>query len=151
MPAKRAKSASSFDPAPGRCFIDTNVLVYAEAADAPDKQARALALLRALHAEGRGILSIQVLQEYCQVALRKMSLSPSHVRAQLHLLEQFEVFEPTPALVVQALDLHETRRLSFYDALIVAAALNSACTTLYSEDLNAGETIRGLRIVNPFA
>ncbi len=137
--------------APGRCFVDTNVLVYAEANDAPHKQACALALLRALHAEGRGVLSIQVLQEYCQVALKKMGLSASHVRAQLPFFEQFELITPTPDLIIQALDLHETRRLSFYDALIVAAALSSACTTLYSEDLSAGETIRGLRIVNPFA
>lgn len=132
-------------------FIDTNVLVYAEASDEPSRQARALRLLRELKRTGEGVISTQVLQEYCSVALRKLRLDSSYVRMQLKAHEQFEVVQVTPTLIHGALDLHQTRSLSFYDALIVWSAKISGCSTLYTEDLNAGEVIHGVRLVNPFA
>lgn len=131
-------------------FIDSNILVYAEASDEPVKQTAALALLRGLKLSDSGIISTQVLQEYANVALRKMGLDANHVRKQLGAHEQFEVVQITPAIIHGALDLHQTRSLSFYDALIVQAAVVSGCDTLYSEDLNAGETVNGVKIVNPF-
>ena len=69
--------------AKGRCFIDTNVLVYAHANDEPLKQARALALLGQLHGLGRAVLSTQVLQEFCNVALKKLGMKPLQVQTQL--------------------------------------------------------------------
>lgn len=134
-----------------RAFVDTNLLVYAEAIDEPRKQKRSLALLRELYEGGRGVLSTQVLQEYCNTAIRKLRLPAEHVREQLGLFEQFEVVQTTPALIRQALDLHQTRSLSFYDALIVAAAVSSGCAVLYTEDMNGGERIEQLRLVNPFS
>jgi predicted nucleic acid-binding protein len=131
-------------------FIDSNILVYAEASDEPVKQAAALALLRRLKLSDSGVISTQVLQEYANVALRKMHLAANHVRKQLGAHEQFEVVQVTPAIIHGALDLHQTRSLSFYDALIVQAASVAGCDTLYSEDLNAGEIINGVKIVNPF-
>lgn len=131
-------------------FIDTNILVYAEASDEPVKQSAALALLRRLKLSDSGIISTQVLQEYANVALRKMQLDANHVRKQLSAHQQFEVVQVTPAIIHGALDLYQTRSLSFYDALIVQAAGVSGCDTLYSEDLNAGEVINGVKIVNPF-
>ena len=71
----------------GRSFIDTNVLVYAEASDEPLKQQAALALLKRLYENNEGVLSTQVLQEYCNVALKKLGLSVPHIRAQLDLYE----------------------------------------------------------------
>jgi predicted nucleic acid-binding protein len=79
-----------------RSFIDTNVLIYAEASDAPDKQRAALALLKSLFEESTGVLSTQVLQEYCNVALKKLKLPAQHVRAQLELYEQFDVVHKSP-------------------------------------------------------
>ncbi len=131
-------------------FIDSNVLIYAEASDEPVKQYAALALLSHLKLNAHGVISTQVLQEFANVALRKMKLDAHHVRAQLAAHEQFEVVQITPRLIRGALDLHQTRSLSFYDALIVHAASVSGCDTLYSEDLNAGEIVDGVRIVNPF-
>ncbi|HTE14882.1 MAG TPA: PIN domain-containing protein [Burkholderiales bacterium] len=131
-------------------FIDSNILVYAEANDEPVKQSTALALLRRLKVTDNGIISTQVLQEYANVALRKMQLDANHVRKQLSAHQQFEVVQVTPAIIHGALDLHQTRSLSFYDALIVQTASIAGCDTLYSEDLNAGEVINGVRIVNPF-
>ncbi len=131
-------------------FIDSNVLIYAEASDEPAKQYAALALLSHLKLNAHGVISTQVLQEFANVALRKMKLDAHHVRAQLAAHEQFEVVQITPRLIRGALDLHQTRSLSFYDALIVHAASVSGCDTLYSEDLNAGEIVDGVTIVNPF-
>ncbi len=134
-----------------RSFIDTNVLIYAEANDAPVKQRIALDLLRRLYEEAQGVLSTQVLQEYCNVALKKLRLPAQHVRAQLDLYEQFEVIQVTPAIIHSGLDLHQTRSIAFFDAIIVATAQTAGCAILLSEDLNAGETMAGVRILNPFA
>lgn len=134
-----------------RSFIDTNVLVYAEASDAPAKQRAALAVLKQLYEGAEGVLSTQVLQEYCNVALKKLRLPVQHVRAQLDLYEQFEVIQVTPAIIRAGLDLHQIRSVSFYDALILASAQTAGCSVLFSEDMNTGEIMGGVRIVNPFA
>ena len=134
-----------------RSFIDTNVLVYAEASDAPVKQQAALVLLKQLYETGTGVLSTQVLQEYCNVAIKKLKLPAGHIRAQLDLYEQFEVVQVTPAIIRAGLDLHQTRSVSFYDALILASAETAGCNVLFSEDMNTGEVMAGVRILNPFA
>jgi predicted nucleic acid-binding protein len=131
-------------------FIDSNVLVYAEALDEPKKQNLALALLRRLRLNGSGVISTQVLEEYCNVGLRKLRLDIAHLRLQIRSHEQFEVVQVTPAIIHAALDLHQTRSISFYEALILQAAITSGCDTLYREDLNAGQIINGVKIVNPF-
>ena len=134
-----------------RSFIDTNVLIYAEASDEPAKRQAALALLKQLYESASGVLSTQVLQEYCNVALKKLKLPAAHIRAQLDLYEQFEVVQITPALIRAGLDLHQTRSVSFYDAIVLASAATAGCSELFSEDLNAGEMVDGVRIINPFA
>lgn len=133
-----------------RSFIDTNVLIYAEASDAPLKQQLALALVKRLYEDAQGVLSTQVLQEYCNVALKKLKLSAQHVRSQLEMYEQFEVIQVTPAIIHAGLDLHQTRSVSFFDAIILASAHTAGCGVLYSENMNTGETMLGVRIVNPF-
>ena len=133
-----------------RSFIDTNVLVYAEASDALAKQQAALTLLKRLYDIGDGVLSTQVLQEYCNVAIKKLKLPAAHIRAQLDLYEQFEVVQVTPAIIRAGLDLHQTRSVSFYDALIIASAQTAGCNVLFSEDLNTGEVMTDVRIINPF-
>ncbi len=134
-----------------RSFIDTNVLVYAEASDAPDKQQAALALLKQLYETGTGVLSTQVLQEYCNVAIKKLKLPAAHIRAQLDLYEQFEIVQVTPAIIRAGLDLHQTRSVAFYDALIISCAQTAGCNVLFSEDLNTVEVMAGVRLLNPFA
>ena len=134
-----------------RCFIDTNVLVYTQASDEPRKQRVALDLLRELFETASGVISTQVLNEYANVAIKKLHLLPIQVREQLLFWEQLEVIQVTPAIIHAGLDLHQTRSLSFYDGLIVAAAQTSGCTVLYSEDMRPGEVVSGVRIVNPFA
>ena len=134
-----------------RSFIDTNVLVYAEASDAPAKQRAALALLRELFASASGVLSTQVLQEYCNVALKKLKLPAAYVRMQLDVYEQFELVQVTPAIIRAGLDLHQLRSIGFYDAIVLASAQTAGCRVLYTEDMNTGETVGGVQLVNPFA
>lgn len=130
-----------------RSFIDTHVLVYAEAADAPEKQSRATALIAQHLREGSGVISTQVLHEFVNAALRKLLLPLELVHDRVRLFSRFETVNASPAAVLGALDLHA---LSFWDALIVQAARVSGCVQLLSEDMPSGALIAGVRIVNPF-
>ena len=115
MSAKHvAREPRPLTVAKGRCFIDTNVLVYAHANDEPLKQARALALLGQLHGLGRAVLSTQVLQEFCNVALKKLGMKPLQVQTQLLFLRQLEVAVVSPDMLEQALGLHQQHQLSFF-------------------------------------
>lgn len=152
MPAakKTVQPVNSAPTANDRCFIDTNLLIYADSGDQPAKQRTALTLLKQLRINYTGVLSTQVLNEYCNVALNKLRLPHADVRLQLQFWQQFEIVQVTPSIIEAALDIHLTRSLSYYDALVVAAAQTSGCAVLYSEDMNTGEVIGGVRIVNPF-
>ena len=134
-----------------RCFIDTNVLVYADSADEARKQRIAIDLLRHLRFERLGVLSTQVLNEYIQVGLRKLGLPHSHVREQLHCYRQFDLSSVTPDTIDMALDLHQQHALSYWDALIVASAHIAGCAVLLTEDMGTGEVLAGVQLVNPFA
>ena len=89
-----------------RCFIDTNLLVYADSTDEPRKQRIAIDVLRHLRFERLGVLSTQVLNEYIQVGLRKLGLSHTHIREQLHCYRQLDVAAVTPDTIDMALQLH---------------------------------------------
>lgn len=128
------------------CFFDTNVVLYLLSADAA-KADRAEELL----AIG-GAISVQVLNEFAAVASRKLGMSWTEIR---EVLAQIRVVCPVEAISADTHDkaLHVVERygLSFYDALIIAAALLAGCTTLYSEDMHDGLVIeRQLTIRNPF-
>lgn len=133
-----------------RSFIDTNVLVYADSADAGDKQTRASALIAQYLRDGAGVISTQVLQEFVNAAIRKLGLPLDLVRARVRLYSRFETVHASPAAVLDALDLHALHGVSVWDALILQAARQSGCVQLLTEDLQAGAVIGGVRIVNPF-
>lgn len=97
------------------------------------------------------MLSTQVLQEYCNVALKKLKLPAQYVRAQLDLYEQFEAVQVTAAIIRAGLNLHQTRSVSFFDAIVLASAHASGCNVIWTEDINAGEVINGVCVSNPFA
>lgn len=126
-------------------FLDTNVLVYIASADAL-KARRAEALL----SEG-GVISVQVLNELANVVRRKMRMSWPETRSFLALLRGLLAVRPLDVATHDlGLELAERYGLSTYDAMIAAAALQAGCETLWSEDLQHGMALRGLRIVNPF-
>lgn len=134
-----------------RCFIDTNVLVYADSTDEPRKQRIAIDLIRQLRVERRGVLSTQVLNEYIQVGLRKLGLAHAHIREQLHCYRQFDLAAVTPDTIELALELHQRHSLSYWDALILASAQIAGCAALLTEDMGTGEVLAGVQLVNPFA
>ena len=133
-----------------RSLFDTNLLVYADSADEPGKQRRAIDLVKQHRAAGTAVLSTQVLQEFVNVALRKLRLPPALIRDRLAFYRRFEMVPASPELMAGALDLHVLHGISFYDALILQAAIVSGCQQLLSEDLQHGAVFGGVRIVNPF-
>lgn len=127
-------------------FFDTNVLLYLLSADTvkADRAEEALA-------EG-GALSVQVLNEFTAVSLRKLGMKLSEVREVLEPIYQVcRVIPLTMEIHQRGLDLVQRYKLSLYDSMIVAAALDAGCTTLYSEDLQDGQLFdRRLKVMNPF-
>jgi predicted nucleic acid-binding protein len=132
---------------PGKVFFDTNVLIYAVAQNDP-RGSRAEALL----AKG-GVVGVQVLNEFVSVARRKMRMPWKDIT---EALAAIRILCPSPAPITistheTALRIAEKHRFEIYDALIVSAALEAGCATLYSEDLQHGQVIDGkLTIRNPF-
>jgi len=133
-----------------RSLLDTNLLVYADSADEPIKQRRAIDVIKQHRAAGTAVLSTQVLQEFVNVALRTLRLPPALIRQRLGFYGGCEVVPATGELMAGALDLHVLHSFSFYDALILQAAIVSGCQQLLSEDMQHGATFGGVRIVNPF-
>lgn len=137
-----------------RQFIDTNVFVYCFDDTAPDKQTKARQIVRHAGVTGDGVVSYQVVQEFLNVATRKFAQPMTASDASRYLgrvlMPLCRAF-PSEDLYLQALTLSERHQFSFYDGLIVAAALELGCAQLLSEDMHHGLTIGCLTITNPFA
>lgn len=131
----------------GGSFLDTNVLIYALAED-DRRTPRADALL----AEG-GTISVQVLNEFTAVARRKLRLDWPQIADLIRVARRLcgPVMPMSENVHDAARRLAEQHDFSFYDALIVASALEAGCTTLWSEDMQNGRAIEGLTIRNPFS
>jgi len=134
----------------GRSFLDSNILVYTDDRDAPEKQRVALDLVESARIEGLGVVSTQVLQEYYSAATRKLGVSPDTARRKVELFAHFDLVPVELDVILTAIDFHRLNSISFWDALIIRAAMVSGCAILYSEDLQTGRRIDGLQIVNPF-
>ncbi|MBI5831075.1 MAG: PIN domain-containing protein [Armatimonadetes bacterium] len=134
-----------------KVFVDTNVFVYAADASEPTKQARARALVLRIGEAGGGVISSQVLGEFYVAATRKLGLAARDARTMVSAMAQSDVVSVDATLVSEAMACAELDQIAYYDALIVVAAARARCRTLYTEDLNAGHVIRGVRVVNPFA
>jgi len=133
-----------------RSFFDTNILIYSDDKAYPAKQRRALELLAEHRRAATGVVSFQVLQEYFVSVTRKLHVDPRTARRKVELLAEFDVAAPDLADILAAIDLHRLHGFSFWDALILRAARQAGCTVIFSEDLQVGREIEGMRIVNPF-
>ena len=135
-----------------KTFVDTNVLIYAHDVDAHEKHAVAKNALRELWSQRTGVLSMQVLQEFYVNVTRKIASPLSRDAARL-VVNTYSIWciETTPAEIAAAFRIEDESRIGFWDALIVAAVAKSGATRIFSEDLNAHQSIAGVRIENPFA
>lgn len=133
-------------------FVDANVLVYAFDASAKSKQVVAKDLIERLWDSGTGCVSVQVLQEFFVTVTRKVA-KPLPVEEAADRVREFaawKVFAPSSDDVLAAIVIQQQSSLSFWDAMIVRAAAEAQCDVLWTEDLNDGQAIRGVRIRNPF-
>ena len=135
-----------------RVFVDTNVLVYLFDADNPAKQHIVQNLLSDRELRARLILSTQVLQEFYVSVTRKLAtpLDPEAAFQAVQDLAAFPVIQIDPSLILLAIQRSRKAKVSFWDALILEAALAAGATLLYSEDFQDGTAYGGLRIENPF-
>src|SRR5579864_877027 len=134
-----------------KCFVDTNILIYAHYRAAGKKHERARDLLEDLWATGLGVLSTQVLQELCINLQRKVArpLPVDDIRSLIQDYLSWEIVINTAESVLHALEFQVRYRLSFWDALVVQAAERSGAAILYSEDLAAGQHYGDIEVVNP--
>jgi len=134
-----------------KTFVDTNVLIYAHDVDARSKHQAAKSLLAELWSQHTGVLSLQVLQEFYVNVTRKIAspLPKDTARTVVNTYATWCV-ETTPAEISSAFRIEDESRIGFWDALIVASAAKCGASRILSEDLNAGQTIAGIRIENPF-
>jgi predicted nucleic acid-binding protein len=134
-----------------RVFLDTNVLAYAEDADAGPKRERAQEIIGGSLENASGVVSTQVLQEYFVVATRKLGIPAAIAQRKVELLSALTVVTVEVSHILEAIKLHRLYQISFWDALIVFAAKAAACSQLFTEDMQHGQIIEGVQIFNPFA
>jgi len=132
-------------------FLDTNVLIYAALTEPEDKRKKVAS--RKLLARNDAGLSVQVLQEFYVQATRPTRPNRLSHDVAIGLIEawtRFTVQAMTLEILMAALDIKQRHRLSYWDSAIVAAALALGCRELYTEDMQDGLTVDGLRLINPF-
>lgn len=134
-------------------FLDTNVFVYLFDQSAPAKELTSRKLMNNAIDTGNGIISYQVVQEFFNVARRRFSgiLQPDQAERLLaSVFGPLWAIQPSPELYLRAMRLLERYHLTWYDALIVAGAIEGDCRTLYTEDLQHGQRFDNLEVRNPF-
>lgn len=135
-----------------RIFLDTNVLVYAFDDRDRGKQERSWHLLGQAGMEGRSILSTQVLQEFYVIVTRKLErpLAQDTAEEALRLLAKLPVVQVDTPMILSAVRTSRQEKLSFWDALIIRAAVEGGCSELLTEDFQHGRRIEWLLVRNPF-
>ena len=136
-----------------RFFLDTNIFVYSFDQSAPAKARRAAQLIREALTTQKGVISYQVVQEFFNVALKRFSKPMPAADAGQYLIAVFRpllAVHSSQALYAEALFLHAQSGLSWYDSLVVSAAIQARCEILFSEDLPHGQRFGSLQVRNPF-
>lgn len=136
-----------------RYFLDTNIIVYSFDVSAPQKQKTAKKLIKDGLIQNQGVISYQVVQEFINVSTRKfetpLSIKDCRLYVDSVLDPMWEVYS-SKDLIHSAFDITERWQYSFYDSLIIAAAVEASCNILFSEDLQHEQKIYSLQILNPF-
>ena len=137
----------------GRFFLDTNIFVYSFARTAAAKSQESARLIRQALTTQKGVISYQVVQEFFNVALRRFSQPMQAAEAEQYLSTVFRpllAVHSSQVLYLEALRLHAQSGLSWYDSLIVSAAIQARCDLLFTEDLQHGQRFGSLLVTNPF-
>lgn len=144
--------APTFQPSAGlpRTFLDTNILVYGDDGDEPQKQRKALDLIAEHRQRRTGVVSLQVLQEYFTAVTRKKKIDAGVARHKVEIFSRFHLGEPGVSDILAAIDIHRLHGFSYWDALVLRMAKQTGCRVLLSEDMQHGQEFDGVRIVNPF-
>ncbi|GHU12378.1 twitching motility protein PilT [Spirochaetia bacterium] len=133
-----------------RIFLDTNVLTYTVDDGSPEKQEIAKNTMDAVIATDVPVISTQVLQEFYNASTTKLHVEKTIAKSIVHNFRNMEVVQITPDIIEDGIDISIAAQLSFWDGLILASAEFTNCITVLSEDLNDGQIIRGIKIINPF-
>jgi len=132
-----------------KIFIDTNILVYTCDNFEKEKQKQCRSLLKTIALDYIGVISTQVLQEFYISCVKKLKIEPLITKEILISYERFEVVQITQEVIKEAIDVSVLNKISFWDSLIVSAAQYAKCGEIWSENMNDGQIIRGIKIVNP--
>lgn len=135
-----------------KIFLDTNVIVYAHDRSSGKKHTIAMDIMEYLWERKKGVISVQVMQEFYVCVTTKI-LKPLPLKVARKILEyllNWDVIINDEYITIKAIDLQEKYRFSFWDSLIVQSAIQSQVYTLFSEDLSDGQIIKNVKIVNPF-
>ena len=133
-----------------KIFIDTNIFVYTLDKKDKVKQKKSRELLKKIVESHHPVISTQIIKEFYVVSVTKLKADILIVKNIIHNFKNMEVINNDLDLIEQAIDISLISRISFWDSLVVAAAEKAKCDFIISEDLNAGQTYRGVLVVNPF-
>lgn len=135
----------------GKTFVDSNILIYAFDVDSGVRHDRAKHVLKELWNEKSGAVSMQVLQEFYNIVTRKIASPLPRAMARRIVRQYARWCVPTgPADIEVAFSLEDAAQISFWDALMVAAAVKAGAKKILTEDLNHGQKIAGILIEDPF-
>ena len=135
-----------------KTFFDTNILAYAFDKSNPGKNDQAKKLISQWMPTGRMVISTQVLQELFVVLTKKLEprLSPDNAAEVIESLLSLEINIVETDTIFKAIKVSKENTISFWDALIISSASDSGCKIIFTEDLNRGQIISGVKIENPF-
>lgn len=137
-------------PSASTVFVDTNVLLYADDGGQPDKRTRARQWLDWLWLNQRGRLSTQVLNEYYANAVRKIGVPQGDARAKVRRLQLWQPWQLDSQTLETAWGLEARHGFSFWDSLILASAIQMGCRHVLTEDMQHGQRLENLTLLNPF-
>lgn len=133
-----------------KIFFDTNILIYMQSGLDAAKTDISRSLFEQSSSDSLVVLSSQILQEFYITMTKKLGHDPITVKKLLLLFSDFEIVSNHTSIIFDAIDISVLHQVSFWDALVISAAISGNCKTLYSADLNHGQIIRGVQIINPF-
>ena len=133
-------------------LLDTNILIYTFDPRDEARQEQAIVILLKLEEEEKSCLSTQCLSEFASAAMTKLGLSSDEIMDKISDWQSaFPVFNLTPQIVLEATRGVRDHKLSYYDAQILASARLNQVPVIFTEDFQDGQTLEGIRFINPFA